>query len=393
MRVDTKKYLSGFNLDIRQSHNARFMDQKVTPDVLSFIAECIVNYADGTGRWDFTINDIWKSQYFIVNAQAIFSKPSPQTLSAQHEYDKFIAQPIKTLEYAKVLSAANSAKATVFSIARRDILDYIASDVRSAFYFLCEYMTKVLEDSGFYTHIQNIEELYRQNHLTPAHFLDIKKRFQRLIIGNTPIRGVVEVNRIFPKIFNVIAADKIIPGTVAGRLTDSCFYYSDLMYNRVNWRDADKNKRLTRQEANRLENRIVASSQHRIEKAKNFIKRFHEQSELQDEWGRGPADHVHHIFPVNLFPAIADYAENLIKLTGTQHCSRAHPRGNTHIVDGQYQKDCLIAKSINIERSLRMGQEYYKKEFLIQVINIGYRVNLSFSLSFDEIRRQIQAMP
>jgi len=392
MRLLIKKYLSGFNLDIRQSHNARFMDQKVTPDVLSFIAECIVNYADGTGQYDFTINDIWRSQYFIVNAQAVFSKPSPLSLLAQHEYDKFIAQPIKALEYAKVLSAANSGKSTIYLIQRRDILDYIASDVRSAFYFLCEYVTKVLEDSSFYIYIQNIEKLYKQNHLTPAHFLDIKRRFQRLIIGNTPIRGAVEVNRIFPKIFNVIAADKIIPGTIAGRLTDSCFYYSDLMYNRVNWRDRNKNKRFTRQEAARLNQGVITSSQHRVEKAKNFIKCMYEQSELQDQWGNGPADHVHHIFPINLFPAIADYIENLIKLTGTQHCSKAHPRGNTHVVDAQYQKDCLIAKSISIERSLRMGQEYYKKEFFIQVINVGYRTNLNFSLNFDDIRRQVQSV-
>lgn len=392
MRSVIQAHLATFNLDIRRSHNARFMDQKVTPDVLSFIAECIINYVDGTGSHRFTVRNIWESQYFILNSQAIFSKPSPQNLTVQQEYDKFIGQPLKALEYAQVLSTAQAGNANVYSIQRRDILDYIAADERSAFYFLCEYLTKILEDSGFYIHIQNFEQLYRQNRLTPSHFSDLKRRFQRFIIGNTPIRGVVEVNRIFPKVFNVIAADKIIPGTIVGRLTSNCFYYSDLMYNRVNWRDVGKSKHLSRQEAAHF-NQIVISSQHRIGKAKNFIRRKYLQSELQDQWGRGPADHVHHIFSATSFPVIADYIENLIKLTGTQHISKAHPQGSTHIVDAGYQKDCLIAKSFSIESSLRLGEGYYKKEYFIQVLNIGNRVNLKYSLGFDDLRQYIQTIP
>ena len=101
-----RQHFSGLNLDIRKSGNARFMDQKVTPDVLSFIAECVISYVAGTGKQQFTKNDIWKFRYFVVNAQAVFNKPSPRNLSAGSEYDKFISQPLKALAYAGILSEA-----------------------------------------------------------------------------------------------------------------------------------------------------------------------------------------------------------------------------------------------------------------------------------------------
>ena len=42
MREEITAYLNQFDLDIRKSRDARFMDQKCTPDVVCFIADCIV---------------------------------------------------------------------------------------------------------------------------------------------------------------------------------------------------------------------------------------------------------------------------------------------------------------------------------------------------------------
>jgi len=36
-------YFKSFDFDIRKTKNARFIDQKVTPDVLSIVADCILN--------------------------------------------------------------------------------------------------------------------------------------------------------------------------------------------------------------------------------------------------------------------------------------------------------------------------------------------------------------
>ena len=38
-------FIGNYEYDIRISHNGRWIDQKCTPDVLSFIADCIYFYA------------------------------------------------------------------------------------------------------------------------------------------------------------------------------------------------------------------------------------------------------------------------------------------------------------------------------------------------------------
>lgn len=37
------KFLNKYDMDVRKSHDARFMDQKCTPDVVCFIADCLIN--------------------------------------------------------------------------------------------------------------------------------------------------------------------------------------------------------------------------------------------------------------------------------------------------------------------------------------------------------------
>ena len=46
-------HLQNFDFDVRKSKDARFMDQKVTPDVLSIIADCVLNY-DADRNIEFT---------------------------------------------------------------------------------------------------------------------------------------------------------------------------------------------------------------------------------------------------------------------------------------------------------------------------------------------------
>ena len=40
------KFMDHYNYDIRKSHNARWIDQKCTPDVLCIIADCILENLD-----------------------------------------------------------------------------------------------------------------------------------------------------------------------------------------------------------------------------------------------------------------------------------------------------------------------------------------------------------
>ena len=97
-RIDD--YFSNVNLDIRiKGNNPRFIDQKCTPDVLSFIADCIINL----GKDRFIRDDIWNLEYFKKNAVLIFNKPSPSNSKVSNEYDKFISQPLDLLSYAGLL--------------------------------------------------------------------------------------------------------------------------------------------------------------------------------------------------------------------------------------------------------------------------------------------------
>ena len=75
-----KNHFAKYDLDIRKSKFSRFMDQKVTPDVLCFIADCIINLPNNQ---NFTTKDIWKSNYFEKECEGNFGKPSPTNESAQ----------------------------------------------------------------------------------------------------------------------------------------------------------------------------------------------------------------------------------------------------------------------------------------------------------------------
>ena len=99
---ELKKYFSRKNLDLRKTKFSRVFDQKLTPDVVSFMAECILNLPKD--KKEFFVKDIWDLDYFIKNAMAVFNKPSPTNKKAKHEYDKFIQQPLLMFSYAGLLN-------------------------------------------------------------------------------------------------------------------------------------------------------------------------------------------------------------------------------------------------------------------------------------------------
>lgn len=387
-------FLSQFDLDVRKSRDARFMDQKCTPDVVCFIADCIINL-DPKG--EFTVQDVWDMQYFIKNASAIFGKPSPKNETAHSEYDKFIQQPLRMLAYAHVLEIEKRGAANFYRIGNYDILDYIATKERNAYNFLYIYITKVLNDSNMIKYFEKFKDVCEKGRETvkKAEFKELKGRYERFIIGNTKINGEVEVRRIFTKVLNVYSAENGIQGTERGRLSPDIIYFSDLMYNRKNWRDIDKAKAQTRQEAASAEEQKQqdAYDSYQVNKAMNLLRKIQIESEVKDQFANGEATQVHHIFPKSQFPMIAHYLENLIKLTATQHFTKAHPSNNTQVINKDYQLICLLAKSKTIEESLKtIGEKYYRKESFVYVVNIGLNVELSMKLTFPEIRSQLRLL-
>ena len=101
MRNVINEYLSQFDLDVRKSHDARFVDQKCTPDIVCFMADCVMNMV--ATKPIFVINDVWETQYFIQNTRVIFNKPWANDRKAYNEYNKVLSQPLKLLAYAHIL--------------------------------------------------------------------------------------------------------------------------------------------------------------------------------------------------------------------------------------------------------------------------------------------------
>lgn len=386
MREEIKTYLNQFDLDIRKSGDARFMDQKCTPDVVCFIADCIVNTVH-PGQ-SFVVNDIWNSQYFVKNTRAIFNKPWAADRRARSEYDKFIQQPLRMLAYANILEMTRSGTQNHYRVIYEDILEYIAQRERNTYNFLYCYFEKVLSDSGFWRYFLE----YKNNPTTTA-FNELKDRYDRFIIGHTAINGAVEVHRIFPKILNVCAVENGVPGSEKGRISEYPFTFSDLMYNRKNWRDLNKDKAITRQEAETEAVDAVqqeAYNAYYVQKAIALIQKIQRESEVHDQWDIGEATQVHHIFPKAMFPEIAHYIENLIKLTATQHNVMAHPKNNTREINRDYQLTCLLAKADTIDKSLRhFGEKYYRKESFVYVCNTGLSANIEMNLSFVDLKNRL----
>lgn len=389
-----KKYLAKFDLDVRKSGDARFMDQKCTPDVVCIIADCVINFVGNDHKKQFTVSDIWNSQYFIKNVKAIFNKPLATNPTTNSEYDKFIQQPLRMLAYANILNIEKIGITNHYKIANYDILEYISLKDRNAFLFLTEYLEKVLSDSGIYKSFEDYKNLYLKGKLDSTGFDTLKNKFQKFIIGNTNINGVVEVNRIYPKILNIFATHHNLPGTVKGFISKNEFYYTDLMYNRKNWRDIKKDKNISRQEAEAEYDILISEKEnpyndYLIQKAMTAIRKLYTESEVKDQWANGEATQIHHIFPKHKFPQLAHYLENLIKLTATQHYTKAHPSNKTKDINVDYQLVCLLAKTDSIEKSLKKNEMYYRKESFIYCINTGLTTNLKFDITFKQIKTEL----
>ncbi|WP_106917750.1 hypothetical protein [Chryseobacterium aurantiacum] len=382
-----------FDFDVRKSKDARFMDQKVTPDVLCIIADCVLNFVADRDI-EFTKDDIWTDDYFNHNVKSIFNKPDAGNETTRQEYDKFTSQPLRTLAYANVLSMRKEGKRNLYRINNQVILEFVAMKERNAYIFLYHYLVKVLSDSGQIKYFEDFKDKCENKTANNYDFVELKERFQRFIIGNTAINGETEVNRIFPKILNVYACENNIQGTAKGRISANQFYYTDLMYNRPNWRDTGKNKNTSRNEAiedheSLLMDQSSAYSDYMIQKAMKMIRKIYKESEIKDQWSNGEATQVHHIFSRSDFPSLAHYLENLIKLTPTQHYTKAHPSNRTDAINKDYQLVCLLAKTNNIEESLGKGEFLYRRESLIYVINTGLSQNLDYSLDFRGIKTEL----
>lgn len=375
------EYLNSNNYDIRISHNARWIDQKCTPDVLCIVADCIINYIDNNGiDTAFTSKDIWFSEYAIDNVHAIFRKVDVDSNSASNEYDKFFGQPIKLFAYAGILQETKTGRCNLYTVNRRDILEYISLRERNALRFLTFYINRVLIDSGLNTAFSAFFD--RQ---TADAYEHLKETFYTFTVGNTDIgsrgsSGKLECGRIFTKIINVLAFALNKKGTERGHISQHVITYDMLMYNRDNFRDiyAEKPKSVSRKDYMAQHHIVVNEAYFRYmsSKAKRRLRSYNDQyrggfSEMPGDMEK--ATHIHHIFPACEFPEISYYLENLIALTPNQHLNYAHPNGKTTVINKAYQHDCLLVKTDIIKDNIENAEEkIYSFSDFIHVLTIGF---------------------
>ena len=347
------RFINSHQYDIRRSGNGRWIDQKCALDSVCFVADCILEYIRVGGSQPFQSPQIWRSEYAKSNVQAIFAKPDPTIRSTLDEYNKFFRQPMKMLAAAGVLSEYKDGIAIQFSVSNIDVLEYIARRERNSYEFLCLYIQKTLIDSGLWDSFESFFDEQTKESLD-----ELKSKFSAFCTRYTPINTKTEADRIFIKVLNPLACKNHKKGIVKGRLSHSIITFNTIVYNQPNWRDvqAGKDKNVARGDFN-----VVQSNeqlyQYQVSRAMKNLRQFNDKynngkSEIQDKFSIGEiATHIHHIFPRNEFPTIADYIENLIALTSGQHLQLAHWKGTTRI-NKDYQYDCLINKTASIRNNL-----------------------------------------
>lgn len=383
---DIVNFFADKEIDIRKTGNGRWIDQKCTADVVCAIADCVAQYIQEAESPDIEFNsrDIWFSRYSVDFVQNVFKKPNPEKTEARNEYDKFFMQPLELLASAGVLSKRKQGTRNIYKVANQDILNYIAFRERDALTFLYHYITKVLTDSGI---IKLFNDFF--NKQDKASYHAVKKAFAAFTKKYTPINGDTECNRIFIKVINPLAYKKNSKGTERGHMSTDLITFDMLMYNRDNFRDVytGKPKSLTRKESAQIADQNDPNEsyvRYSIEKAKRQLQKYvKEVYKWMTEYREGHhvmdnATQIHHIFPESNYPKIANYLENLIALTPTQHLCYAHPNNNTHVVDPNYQYLLLIAKMNRIREYLDANKDvpedecFYTFKGFVTVLATGF---------------------
>ena len=381
------EFLSQYDYDIRKSGDARWIDQKCTYDVVSIIADCINEYVENSNSEEFTVSDIWHSDYARENVVSIFSKPDPE-LKAENEYDKYFGQPIKLLGYSHVLHVRKEKNRYYYSINNQEILDKIALRPMNSLNFLYEYISKVLSDSGL---MQSFEDFFRIQ--TKDSYKEVRDNFISFTINNTKINGETECGRIFTKVINPLAFKLKKLGTEKGKISKFAITLNDLQYNRSNWRDelSGKDKSVTRSEYEPTvaQLQVRALETYTVNKAKKDVRKFNDrfnngQTEVCQSTELVKATQAHHIFAQSDYPSIADFIENLIMITPNQHFLMAHPNNKTQYIDKDFQYVCLIAKLTRIHDNLTSDNvdKFYDFDDYKYVLNTGLETDEFSSIEY-----------
>lgn len=267
------------------------------------------------------------------------------------------------------------------------------------------YLKKLVKDSHMSGWFDDFLE--KQNN---SSYIELRQAFYLYLDKKTNIDNDKEKGRIFTKVLNVLALDQNKKGTIKGKMSKRPIGYSEILYNRENWRfrNTEKSKSITRDEfevAIVKENEFINSlnldySRAAMNKAMNRLREYNKRvragvPESTLEVRGDKAKYAHHIFPKNEFVAIRACMENLIMLSSHQHDDLAH-LDNKKYVNKKNQKIFILEKIDRIEENITSSEnDIYTFEKLLTVLNIGLETNVFECIrinDFDAIRTIICKM-
>lgn len=382
IQKDIQDFCNKHDYDIRKSGNGRWIDQKCTPDVIWSIADFVLDYVDNVNE-EFTVKDIWKSDYAKQTIAETYSKPGTDEKTAENEYDKVFSQPLCMLCYAGIIEDLSNTNRHKYKIVDRDVLEYIARNDIYALRFLSCYIEKVLTDSGLFDVFKTFFEKQDK-----SYFDIMKQTFIEFYHKYTPIKKDYEPKRIFTKVLNPLAFKNTKRGTEKGHMSRDVIKKADMMYNRDNFRDVyrDKPKGVSRQDWLKQNPDIDRRDGYFVQmmsRSKKILREFNQKNRnniseltqfISEHTDNVVATQMHHIFPKGDFPEIMHYLENLIALTPNQHFGYAHPNNNTQMIDIAAQKILLIAKTYSIKENLTnpIEENIYEFANLLYVLSVGW---------------------
>lgn len=390
------QHLSSLCLDIRETGNGRWFDQKVTPDVMSSVCDVIISYLNESEDAPFSGSDLRKSDAFEECVVHTFGKPSPKDPRTDHEYDKFVGQQINVLASAELLKKIRNQPSIYEVIPEcKDILVKMAGNEQEAIEFLSAYASETCRQSGLTPIFDDFFDKQDQ-----SSFLELKREYAKFTKKHTPIKGDFEPNRIFTKVVNIQAYSRKKKGAIRGNLSSSHISLYDIRYNRINFRDAkSKQKHIPRQHKKRGKDAPGTSSRH-VQRVIQDVKNYHKNRpgiedaySITDPNAQRPVE-GHHIFPKSEYDWLADVRENIMLLTHTQHRSQAHNTSNL-LAEPDYQLVCLIKKLEQIkECEQNPNCNFYSFENLklmllsVGILNVSSNRQLK-ALSYDDVLREI----
>lgn len=234
--MDTiKELIKKAKLDLSITGNARWMDQKVTPDILQLICEIV--YITRSPEQGFTVNQVLYSTEFLATVKESFGKEPNSSKNFKSEVGKIVMQPLKLLASAGILeeTTEDGNRAIIFKIKNYEVLGWIADEVLNSYKFLSAYFEEFLiQNSMEFKFEELVTQLKNGQDNSLKSFEEFRDSFTKRVNEFTNSKKAKEPRRVFNKVYNLLAYSNGVNGVEVGELTAEPCSYDSLMYNREN---------------------------------------------------------------------------------------------------------------------------------------------------------------